>query len=347
MPPRWLPPFLALLALGPPEVLSHSHLAHILINGALYQGFDPRSGLGNHPERVGWFNTATDDGFVPPSNYSTPDIICHRDGASPRGHAPVAAGEKVLVQWNGWPVGHVGPILTYLAPCGGLAGDEQGCTGVDKTALRWSKIDDSKPAFQMLPRGVRAPGRATFPPGQYWATDMLVAANNSWTVVVPSWVKPGPYVLRQEIIALHYAARPDGAQNYPVCVNLWVEPPKEGPGPERGFALDRHDAREFYREDHPGVLIDVMKMVETTATYVVPGPTLVRGATPLPHRQQARSLSWFPGTPVAVTRGTETFRMEMPAATTEAGAALAKTAGSPTATPTVTKRWKGRMERNG
>ncbi|KAL1841465.1 hypothetical protein VTJ49DRAFT_7020 [Mycothermus thermophilus] len=344
MPPRWLSPLLTLLAVSLPGTLSHSHLAHILINGELYHGFDPRPDIVNHPGRVGWSNDATDDGFVPPANYSTPDIICHRGGASPRAHAPVAAGEKVLVQWNGWPVGHVGPILTYLAPCGGLAGDEEGCTGVDKTELRWTKIDDSRPAFQMLPGGQRVPGRGTFPPGQYWATDMLVAANNSWTVVVPRAVKPGPYVLRQEIIALHYAGKPNGAQNYPVCVNLWVEPPKEEP--EGVFELDRHDAREFYREDDPGVLIDVMKMVAPTATYVVPGPTVARGATQLPHRQQVRSATWSPGTPVAVTKGTETVTMEMPATATGTRGAVSTT-GPPTATPVVTRRWKGRFESDG
>ncbi|EAQ91520.1 hypothetical protein CHGG_03455 [Chaetomium globosum CBS 148.51] len=100
-----LPPLLhTLLTLLPLTIpaLAHSHLAHILINGQLYHGFDPRPNQSNSASRVGWWTSATDDGFVTPANYTHPDIICHRDGSSPSAHAPVRAGDRIHVQWNGW-----------------------------------------------------------------------------------------------------------------------------------------------------------------------------------------------------------------------------------------------------
>jgi hypothetical protein len=248
---------------------------------------------------VGWSSAATDDGFVSSANYSHPDIICHTAGASPPAHALVKPGDRIHVQWNGWPLGHIGPVLTYLAPCSGLAGSDTGCTGVDKTALRWTKLDDSLPVLELIPGA----GKNGGVPGQKWATDVLIAANNSWQVAVPAGLKTGAYVLRQETIALHYAGKKGGAQNYPLCVNLWVD--SEG-GEERseGLVMDSFDARGFYKEDDPGVLVNVTAGLKS---YVVPGPTVAAGATPVPYSEQKMSLSRAEGTPVVVTRSSETL----------------------------------------
>ncbi|KAH6838460.1 glycoside hydrolase family 61 protein [Chaetomium sp. MPI-CAGE-AT-0009] len=293
MPPPLLTTLLTLLPLTP-LIHAHSHLAHILINGQLYHGFDPRPNQPNSPSRVGWWTAATDDGFVTPANYTHPDIICHKSGASPAAHAPVRAGDRVHVQWNGWPVGHVGPVLSYLAGCAGLEGDEAGCTGVDKTALRWTKVDDSAPVLEFV-EGAGVNGGV---PGQRWASDVLIAANNSWQVAIPEGLRTGPYVLRNEVIALHYAAKEDGAQNYPLCVNL---------------------------EDDPGVRLNVSAGL---SSYVVPGPTVAVGATPVPYAEQTLSLFEAEGTPVVVVRGTETVPFSGRAA--------------PTAAPTA----RGRYDRN-
>ncbi|KAL2125852.1 hypothetical protein VTI74DRAFT_2498 [Chaetomium olivicolor] len=273
------------------SISAHSHLAHILINGQLYHGFDPRPNQVNYPSRVTWSNAATDDGFVTPANYSHPDIICHTAGTSPPAHAPVRAGDKIHVQWNGWPIGHIGPVLSYLAPCNGTSG----CTDVDKTALRWTKVDDSRPVMELAP-DAKDPEQEGVP-GQKWATDVLVAANNSWQVAVPEGLKTGAYVLRHEIIALHFAGRKGGAQNYPICVNLWVE------GVDGGMVLDGFDARGFYKEEDPGVLVNVTAGL---TQYVVPGPTVAVGATPIPYTLQQPSALMAEGTPVVVTRGTAT-----------------------------------------
>lgn len=45
--------------------------------------------------------------------------------------------------------------------------------------------------------------------------------NNTWTLKIPSGIS-GEFVLRHEIIALHSAGTVDGAQNYPMCLNLKI-----------------------------------------------------------------------------------------------------------------------------
>ncbi|KAH6624141.1 glycoside hydrolase family 61 protein [Chaetomium sp. MPI-SDFR-AT-0129] len=303
MAPPLLTTALSLLTLAAP-VLSHSHLGYIIVNGDLYHGFDPRPNQVNQANRVGWSTGAVDDGFVTPSNYTHPDIICHIDGTSPAAHAPVRAGDQIHIQWNGWPMGHVGPVLTYLAPCGGLDGADTGCTGVDKTELRWTKVDDSLPVMEHTPSSGNGGGLPEGVPGEYWATDVLIAANNSWQVTVPSGLAAGPYVLRNEIIALHYAAEEDGAQNYPLCMNLWVEGDDGArQAADDALVLDDIDATTFYTPEEPGILLNVTAGV---SSYAVPGPTVAAGATPVPYESQVASIYRADGTPVVVTRSTET-----------------------------------------
>ncbi|KAK4160383.1 glycosyl hydrolase family 61-domain-containing protein [Cladorrhinum sp. PSN259] len=293
-----MPSLLLSLLLSASTAVAHSHLAHILVNGVLYHGFDPRPGIVNSPDRVAWSSANIDDGFVSPHNYTTPEIICHISGASPRAHAPVKAGDKIHVQWNGWPQNHVGPILSYVAPC---SGTQDGCTSVDKTALRWTKIDDSAPVLvDPLGSGGGA-GVGT------WSTNVLISQNNSWQVEIPKGLKPGPYVLRNEIIALHFANQQDGAQNYPLCMNLWVEAPVTPP--TSTFKLDSFDARAFYKPTDAGILVTVSRSGSAPlSTYVVPGPTLNAGARPVPHSLQLMQLSKTDGTPVVVTRATQTVK---------------------------------------
>ncbi|KAF3769733.1 family 61 glycoside hydrolase [Cryphonectria parasitica EP155] len=274
---------------------AHSHIDYVLVNGVYYPGFIPQLGAsGNPADTVGWFETATDDGFIAPSNYTNPNIICHENGAPPRAHMPVAPGDIVHFQWNGWPLSHDGPVQTYLAPCDGSnahAGD--GCASVDKTKLEFFKIDDSAPVFLNESGG---------PPG-FWATEVLIASNNSWLIQVPTTLRPGPYVLRHEIIALHYANVTNGAQNYPQCFNVWVSHGASNTSNVTGTLGPVVNPRgipatEFYHEDDPGILIDIYKNL---TTYVIPGPTLAADAVPIPLSSQRNMLVKAAGTPVVVS----------------------------------------------
>jgi hypothetical protein len=201
------------------------------------------------PAVIGWATTATDLGFVDPTKYTNPDIICHRNATPGAISAPVAAGSTVELQWTTWPDSHHGPVISYLAKCNG------NCSTVDKTTLDFVKIDESG-----LIDDTTVPGT--------WASDQLIAANNSWTVTIPNTIAPGNYVLRHEIIALHSAGNTDGAQNYPQCINLEIT--GSGTASPTGTA-----GEELYTPTDPGILVNIY---QSLSTYVIPGPTLWSGA---------------------------------------------------------------------
>lgn len=120
--------------------------------------------------------------FVEQDAYETSDIICHLDATNAKGHAVVAAGDRVFLQWTpDWPVSHHGPIVDYLASCGA-----SGCETVDKTTLEFFKIDGVG-----LVDGTTVPG--------FWADDQLIAQDSGWMVEIPSSIAPGHYVLRHEM----------------------------------------------------------------------------------------------------------------------------------------------------
>lgn len=205
----------------------------------------------NPPPVVGWsISDDKDTGFVNPGNYSNPDIICHKGATPAQKYVTVAAGGTVELQWSKWPESHHGPVLDYLANCNGE------CTSVDKTKLQFNKIDE----LGLLDYSSM--------PGS-WASDKLIAANNSWTVTVPQSVAPGNYVLRHEIIALHSAQNPDGAQNYPQCVNLKVT----GSGTDK--LASGTLGTELYRPDDAGIAVNIYQKL----TYTIPGPKLCSSAT--------------------------------------------------------------------
>lgn len=103
-------------------------------------------------------------------------------------------------------------MLDYLADCGA------DCSTVDKTQLKWFKIDGvgmtdvSKVGKQATPTS-RSNNKFQNPAN--FADDDMIANNNTWTVQIPASIKAGNYVLRHETIALHQAQGVGGAQNYP------------------------------------------------------------------------------------------------------------------------------------
>ncbi|KAI8625956.1 lytic polysaccharide monooxygenase [Xylariaceae sp. FL1651] len=239
--------------------VAHSFVSNINIDNLSYDGFHPTAPNAD-PLAIGWSTTAFDQGYVNQTGYTTDDIICHRGSRNAHAHALVSAGDHIQIQWNGWPMSHKGPVMDYLASCG----DGQLCEKVDKDDLRFFKISEL---------GLINGSDATAGPGGLWATDLLIANNNSWVVEIPPQIKPGFYVLRTEIIALHNASNPKGkgnttwigAQNYPQCLNLRIA--------GNGSLLPAGTlGKELYNPDDPSVNLDIYKGL---STYKIPGPTLI------------------------------------------------------------------------
>lgn len=225
-----------------------------------YEGYNPSMQFQKPPPAVvGW--SIPDDlsnGFVEPKNYGHPDIICHVGATPAQKVAKVTAGSSVQIFWTTWPESHKGPVMDYLAPCG-----NGGCTSVDKTTLRFFRID----AVGLLD-GSNPPGR--------WASDEMVNNNNSWTVKIPDNIAPGQYVLRHETIALHSAGQENGAQNYPQCINLDIS--SKGSDRPAGFL-----GTELYKPTDPGIKINIYTKL---SGYTMPGPAGEGGKCTRPRPSQ-------------------------------------------------------------
>ncbi|KAK1829268.1 family 61 glycosyl hydrolase [Podospora conica] len=252
----------ALLAAFPLGASAHGFVQYITPQPpnppTRHLGYDPGFRFSTPPPRVaGWYADNPDIGFVPPSSFSHPDIICHKSAVPGALHIPVRAGTNLTLQWLTWPESHVGPVMDYLAPCPG--GD---CSKVEKTGLRFTKI-----AQAGLKEGVTWETNWL----HAWRVDELVRGGNfEWTVQVPKGLKAGAYVLRHEILALHSAWERGGAQAYPQCVNLMVE----GDGGEVVELPEGGDVRGFYGEEDPGVLVNVYGGL---TRYEFPGPEVWDG----------------------------------------------------------------------
>lgn len=134
---------------------------------------------------------------------------------------------------------------------------------MNKESLKWFKIDG---AGYDSATGV-------------WAADALRANGNSWLVQIPKDLKAGNYVLRHEIIALHGASSPNGAQAYPQCVNLKVT--GSGSNLPSGVA-----GTSLYTATDPGILFNPYT---NNINYPVPGPALIAGA--VSSIQQSKSVA--------------------------------------------------------
>ncbi|KAL1306470.1 hypothetical protein AAFC00_005168 [Neodothiora populina] len=240
----------ALLGSLAASVNAHGYVQGIVAADKYYTGYSPSFQYQNPPPTViGWSDPLDqDNGYV--SDYSSPDINCHKSATPGGTHATVNGGDKVTFQWTTWPESHHGPVITYLAKCADK------CEDADKTALKWFKIDEAG-----LINDDNVPGT--------WASDNLISNNQSYTVTIPSSIASGNYVARHEIIALHSAGQSGGAQNYPQCINLAVT--STGSDEPEGVV-----GTSLYKTTDPGILVNIY---QSLSSYVIPGPTLYKGAS--------------------------------------------------------------------
>lgn len=224
---------------------AHGTVTGIVADGTYTKGFDLsyyymiKQGQ-TAPATPGWYAENLDNGFVAPDAYTTADIVCHKNSKAATSSATVKAGGKVDFQWSKWPESHVGPMITYVAKCDG------DCSKADKTALKWVKIDEA--GFT-----------------DDWASNKMIANNNTWSVTVPSTLAAGKYVFRHETIALHSAGSENGAQNYPQCLNIEITGGgSDNPEGTLGTAL--------YTPKDAGILYNVYG--GDNKGYKIPGPAL-------------------------------------------------------------------------
>jgi hypothetical protein len=117
-----------------------------------------------------------------------------------------------------------------------------------------------------------------------WGTDWLIEKNDNYYIsTVPSDIKPGLYVVRHELIALHnalndnYNTHISGAQFYPQCVKVKVT--GDGTATPAGQKIPG-----AYKWDDKGILIN---LYYGPNEYISPGPAPYKAKVVLPPKGAA------------------------------------------------------------
>jgi cellulase len=281
---------------------AHGTVTGILADGNYTKGYDLQyyymAQQGQTPPATpGWAAENLDNGFVAPSAYTTGDIACHKNAKAATSSASVKAGGTVDFQWSKWPESHVGPMITYVAKC------DADCADADKEALKFVKIDEA--GFT-----------------DDWASNKMIANNNTWTVTVPSTLAAGNYVFRHETIALHSAASEGGAQNYPQCLNIEIT---GGGSDEPEGTL----ATALYTPTDAGIMYNVYG--GDNAAYKIPGPALYgsgSGTTPATPVSSSPAASASASAPAASASAPASSTVPVASATPTKEATPSATAGA-------------------
>jgi len=113
-----------------------------------------------------------------------------------------------------------------------------------------------------------------------WATDRVVAAKGLWNVTVPWDIKAGNYIVRHELISLHFATSHSNYKNYgivapqfyPSCFSIRIT----GNGTATPAGVTFPGA---YHSTDPGLKFDIY---QNKTEYPMPGPLVYRPKVPGP-----------------------------------------------------------------
>lgn len=254
-------------------------------------------------------------------------IQCNADSAPAKLHASAAAGSTVTLRWTIWPDSHVGPVITYMARCPDTGCQDWTPSASDKvwfkvkeggregTSNVWAAVSFLSFIFFLffsfffscsLRSIFTYPwyGKRLIDTDDNEKTPLMTAPAN-YEYAIPSCLKPGYYLVRHEIIALHSAYSYPGAQFYPGCHQLQVtgsgtKTPSSGlvsfPGAYKstdpGVTYNAYQGESFFfsflflfgKDDECGgeggegrgnmKVIANGDVMETAATYTIPGPAV-------------------------------------------------------------------------
>ncbi|PFH45699.1 lytic polysaccharide monooxygenase, partial [Amanita thiersii Skay4041] len=184
----------------------------------------------------------------PVTNTTSPDMACGRGASKVNKTATATPGSYMKFVWRGrddyqrWPY-KVGPVLTYLASCG------KSCPDFDHSQAQWFKIAEY---------GIKS--------DEKWVQE---DASSGISVIIPSKLKAGPYLVRHEIINLERASELGQAEFYMSCAQIEVT------GSETGIA-EPNEMVSFpgaYNATDPGIYITHPSHLERSH-YQFPGPYL-------------------------------------------------------------------------
>ncbi|KAF6744850.1 glycoside hydrolase family 61 protein [Ephemerocybe angulata] len=233
-------------------VAAHGYVQEITLGSTLYTGYLPYNDVYVTPTPERLIRKIPGNG--PIEDLTLIDLQCN--GWSEGGYvgsapAPlvgtIAAGETVTFNWTAWPDSHKGPILTYLARAPDGVDIRKWEPGTDAV---WFKID-----------------HAGKDKDEKWAADEFLT---TYSVKIPPKLKPGQYIIRHEILALHSAYAYPGIQSYPSCAQVQVT------GNGSAFPASFVSFPGEYTPETPGVIFNIYNGWQPPP-YPIPGPEVWTG----------------------------------------------------------------------
>jgi len=269
---------LFLLALIP-HVVAHGFVYRVTINGQLYMGNIPN---GNPNASIIRQISKVD----PVKGANNTFLNCGQDAQPASLVASANPGDLLTFDWRGGDLSHwphnTGPLMNYLTSCGNTT-----CDQYDPQDSEWFKISEI---------GTQSNGS--------WVQQELM---NGFTVntTLPTDIKPGQYILRHEIIALHLATTLGGAEFYPACIQLNIG----GNGTGVPTSDDLVTFPGGYSDNDPGIFDP--NVFDTSAPYTFPGPPVAQLGVASNSSDQSPSDS---GTPSSPSSGGSQCRLKQPSA---------------------------------
>jgi len=237
-------------------VSAHGFVRNINIDGSIYPGFDPHrdAKLGMKRVAYGFQASAQNiDGTAAVQEVNAKALACNVKPTTPQVMASIRSGSNMDFMWTKWLPSHQGPMITWMAPYSGEISQ------VNVNKLEFFKIHEA----------------GLFEDGT-WATDRMIANKGVWNTTIPHDIKPGKYVVRHELISLHFATAhsnysriPGGRiapQFYPSCYN--VEVSGTGIATPKGMTLPG-----AYKAKEPGLIFDIFV---GNKNYPIPGPPVYK-----------------------------------------------------------------------
>ncbi|KAM7214904.1 Glycosyl hydrolase family 61 domain containing protein [Rhypophila decipiens] len=237
------------------EALGHGYIYRVTADNTVYPGWDIflDSYTSPAPARIAYGGGQTGPVF----DLKSKAMACGQThNPAPGAVAEVRAGSNVTFHWSRWLYSHKGPITAFMAPYDGPI----------------SKVDVNKLEFFKI-------GQEDVNSQGVWATTKLLdSTNGTWTTTIPADIKPGTYVIRHEIIALHFALHtnpgfewsPIGPQFYMTCFNFKVT--GSGTATPKGVTFPG-----AYVKDESGFKYDVFN-TKTVLPYPPVGPALYKSS---------------------------------------------------------------------
>ncbi|KAI1397295.1 lytic polysaccharide monooxygenase [Hypoxylon fuscum] len=241
--------YAALAAVAATKVAGHALFQALWVDGV---------DMGSQCVRMPGSNT-------PVTNVNSNDIRCNAGGSKGvSAKCAVKAGSTVTIEMHQQPgdrscgsdaIGgaHYGPVNVYLSQVSDAA-----------------SADGSTPWYKIFADSWSAKGSVG--DGDNWGTNDLNTCCGKMDIPIPADTPAGDYLLRAEVIALHTASSPGGAQFYISCYQISV-----AGGSAKAAALPAGvKLPGALKSSDPGIQINIHSKVDK---YVNPGPAVIASGT--------------------------------------------------------------------